>query len=209
MPDVTATSRPGWTWDFSLMAMTVALFASLGVQSLAGTVYVWWAYRSVPAFEQVGYARFVEVMNAVAAPQVVVLVLVMGLCVPKRLFAKGALLGVSAAMLAIGAVVWAASGNLSAGLTAYLALASLIQVAVVAMTVAGTRGPSYLTEGRVAKAGSGLLHLGFVLFTLVVAGLQDSVWMLPVFGVATVLSVVGSAMAFYAGALAGRLRSRR
>lgn len=209
MPETAPVTRARWSWDFSLMVATVALFASLGVQSLAGTGYVWWAYRAIPGFEQFGYAAFVRTMNSIAAPQVVALVVIMGLCVPKRLFSRGALAAVSGGMVAAGVVAGLAVGSLAAGLAVYLGLASLIQVAVVAMTLAGTRGPSYLTEGRVAKAGSGLLHLGFVLFMLVVVALQDSVWLLPVFAVATTLSVAGSAMSFYANALAERLRSRR
>lgn len=202
-------TRPGWGWDFSLMALTVALLASLGAQSLAGTGYAWWAHRAVPDWERVGYAGFVAVMNAAAAPQVVALVVVMGLCVPKRLFSRTALVAVSAAMLACGAGAWAVTGSLAKGLAAYLALAALIQVAVVVATVAGTRAPSYLTEGRIAKAGSGLLHLGFVLFASVVVALQDSAWMLPVFAVSALLAVTGSAMSICSNALARSLRSRR
>lgn len=202
-------TRSDWGWDFSLMAVTVALLASLGAQSLVGTGYAWWAYRAVPDWERVGYGGFVAAMNAWAAPQVVALVVVMGLCVPKRLFSRTSLVVTSSAMLACGAAAWAATGSLAKGLAVYLVLAALIQVAVVAMTVAGTRAPSYLTEGRIAKAGSGLLHLGFVLFALVVVALQDSAWMLPVFAVSAVLAVAGSAMSVYSNAFARGLRARR
>ena len=53
-------------------------------------------------------------------------------------------------------------------------MAALIQVAVVVLTAAGAKGPSYLTEGRLTKLGSGLLHLGFIAFAIVVAALQPS-----------------------------------
>ena len=70
------------------------------------------------------------------------------------------------------------------------------------MTVAGVRGPSYLTEGRLTKTGSGLLHLGFIVFGIVVVALQSSPLMLPVFSASAVLVTVGTAMAFYADRLA-------
>ncbi len=73
---------------------------------------------------------------------------------------------------------------------------------MVALTVAGVRGPSYLTEGRLTKTGSGLLHLGFILFGIVVVALQKSTWMMPVFSAATLFSIVGTAMAFYANRIA-------
>ena len=94
------------------------------------------------------------------------------------------------------------------GLAVYLALAAIIQVAVVVLTVAGVRGPSYLTEGRLTKTGSGLLHLGFILFAIVVVALQRSTWMMPVFSAAALLSIVGTALSFYASRSRGTARSR-
>jgi len=196
------------TWDYALIVATVILFATLGLQSLLGTFYVWWALTTIPNWEAVGNDDFIRVMNLIAAPQVVALVVVMGLCVPKRLFDRTALVIVSGVMLAIGLVAWALTGSMQDGLAAYLALAGLIQVAVVALTVAGTRGPSYMTEGRLVKTGSGLLHLGFIVFAYVVVALQNSAFMLPVFWVATLLSVVGTLMSFYADKLAFKTRVR-
>lgn len=192
------------TWDFVLTLITVGLFASLGIQSFIGTLYVWRAQVVDANWEQTGYDAFVRVMNAIAAPQVVLLVVVMGLCVPKRLFSRTWLLAVSTAMVAAGGIAWAVTGSLSTGLAIYLALAALIQLAVVMLTALGTRGPSYLTEGRLTKLGSGLLHLGFIVFALVVVALQTSAFMLPVFWVGTALTLAGTVLSFWAG----RLRPR-
>lgn len=191
-------------WDFGLTVATVALLASLGVQSFVGTLYVWWAQRTISGWQQAGYPHFISVMNAVAAPQLVLLVVAMGLCVPKRLFARRALLAVSAAMLLVAAVTFAWTRSLAIGLAAYLSLAALIQVAVVVMTAAGVRGPSYLTEGRLTKVGSGLLHMGFILFALVIAVMQRSQLMLPAFWTATAFTMGGTLLSFYAGRLAHR-----
>jgi hypothetical protein len=143
-------------------------------------------------------------MNALAAPQIVLLVVLMGLCVPKRLFSRTALVVVSVLMVFAGLVVWALTGSLATGLALYLALAALIQVAVVALTVAGARAPSYLTEGRLTKTGSGLLHLGFIVFAYVVVALQNSTFMLPVFYTSAVLTTAGTALSFHADRLAVR-----
>ena len=187
------------TWDFALTIVTVVVLGLLGVQSFVGTGYVWWAERSIPQWETgPGYAAYVALMNEIAAPLLVALVVAMGLCVPKRLFGRRALIGVSASMVAAGLVAVAAARSLVYGLAIYLALAALIQVAVVVLTIAGVRGPSYLTEGRLTKTGSGLLHLGFILFALVVVALQKSPWMLPVFSASTLLSIGGTALSFYA-----------
>lgn len=185
-------------WDFSLMLATVALLGFLGLQSLVGTLYTWWAYRSIPGWEQTGYEGFIQVMNAIAAPVVIALVVVMGLCVPKRLFSRNMLVGVSAGMLAVGAAGAVITESLATGLAVYLALSGLIQVAVVVLTLAGAGGLAYITEGRLAKAGSGLLHLGFIVFALVMVALQTSPLMMPAFMLSGVLLTGGSAMSFYA-----------
>ncbi len=191
-------------WDFGLTVTTVILLAGLGVQSFLGTVYVWWAQRSIPGWEQSSYAGYVDAMNVIAAPQLIGLVVVMGLCVPKRLFSRRALIAVSAAMVLAGIGAFAVTGSLAGGVTVYLSLAALIQVAVVSLTAAGAKGPSYLTEGRLTKLGSGLLHLGFIVFGVVVSALQRSPFMIPVFWASTVLMVGGSAMSFYANRIAVR-----
>lgn len=192
------TRRPRPTWDFVLVLLTVGTLGALGAQSLLGTLYSWWAYRSQPGWEQAGYADFVQVMNVIAAPLVVALVVVMGLCVPKRLFSRRALVVASALMALGGAGAGLVTGSLATGLVVYLAAAGLIQVAVVVLTLAGSPSLGYLSLGRAAKAGSGLLHLGFIVFAIVVVGLQDSTLMLPVFSASAVLMMGGSALSFYA-----------
>src|SRR5450759_1970620 len=79
--------------------------------------------------------------------------------------------------------------------------AAAIQVAAVMMTIAGS-SLTYLTEGRVTKVGSGMLHLGFIVFAYVVVALQKSGSILTVFGIATALWL-------YAGAFTRALASDR
>ena len=193
------------SWDFALTIITMVLLAGLGVQSFAGTFVVWWATRADSQWQQgPGYASYVTVMNEIAAPMIVALVVVMGLCVPKRLFSRRLLLWVSLAMVTVGGVAGLATSSLGTGLAVYLLLSAVIQLAVVVMTVAGVRGPSYLTEGRLTKTGSGLLHLGFIVFAVVVVALQKSPAMAPVFWLSAVLVGGGTALSFYANAIAWR-----
>jgi len=191
------------TWDFALTVVTVLLLAVLGVQSFIGTAVVWWAIRTIPGWEQgVGYTSYVAEMNAIAAPLIVALVVVMGLCVPKRLFSRRLLLWVSVAMIVVGVIAGIVTRNFADALAIYLLLSAAIQLAVVVMTVAGVRGPSYLTQGRLTKVGSGLLHLGFIIFGIVVVALQKSSLMLPVFSLSAVLVTGGTALSFYANSIA-------
>lgn len=192
-------------WDFALTIATVVLLAGLGIQSFLGTLWVWYAERTYPGWDQgASYTHYVSLMNAIAAPQIVALVVVMGLCVPKRLFGRRTLLVVSALMVAVGVAAGIALHSLTDGLTIYLLLACTIQLGVVVMTMAGVRGPSYLTHGRLTKTGSGLLHLGFIVFAIVVVALQKSPLMLPVFWVSAVLVTLGTVLAFYSDKFAWR-----
>lgn len=194
-------------WDFTLMMLTVAMLGGLGVQSFVGTLYAWYMGRAVQGWDQsAAYGGYIDVMNAIAAPQLIALVVVMGLCVPKRLFSKRALVVASTMMLAVGLVVWGVTGNPVTGLAAYLALSGLIQVAVVGLTLGGARGLTFLSTAQTAKVGSGLLHLGFIITALVVA-MQGSRYMLPGFWVATALTTVGTGMTFYASRQRGRTAS--
>ena len=191
------------TWDFALTIITMVLLAGLGVQSFVGTIVVWLSTRADPAWQQgPGYASYVVVMNEIAAPMIVALVVAMGLCVPKRLFSRTLLLWVSLGMVVVGMVAGLATRSLATGLTLYLLLSAAIQLGVVIMTVAGVRGPSYLTEGRLTKTGSGLLHLGFIVFAVVVVALQQSELMQPVFWFSAVLVGGGTALSFYANTIA-------
>lgn len=192
------------SWDFALTVVTMVLLATIGLQSFLGTLYVWWAQRTIAEWMTTGYPGFVAAMNAVALPQVVLLVLVMGLCVPKRLFRRKMLLAVSLAMVAVGLAAGVIAHSVGRGLAVYLALAGLIQVGVIALTAAGARGPSYLTEGRLTKLGSGLLHLGFIVFVILVAAFQGSPLMIWVFLVSALLLTGGTALSFWAERLAWR-----
>jgi hypothetical protein len=205
---IDSTVAPGG-WDFALMVATLVLLALLGAQSIIGTGYAWWAERSIPGWEQTGYAGYVAVMNVIAAPLVIGLVVVLGLCVPKRILSRYWLIGVSAALVAAGVVGWLATGSLTTGLAVYLVLASILQLVVVLMTFLGAGAKvTYLTEGRLVKTGSGLLHMGFLLFALVVAALQQSPWMLLVFWLSALCIVVGTLLSFYAAKLVRRRPSR-
>jgi len=193
-------------WDYMLIVLTVLLLVGLGVQSFVGTAYVWWAHTNIPGFGATGYPEYIRVMNIIAAPLMVLLVIVMGLCVPKRLFSRTALVAVSLGMFVTGIATWIITGSFADGVAAYLVLAGLIQAAVVAVTIIGGRAPSYFTQGRIIKIGSGLLHLGFIMFAIVTIALQQSAIMLPVFWTSTALMVIGSIMTFYSESLAPKQR---
>jgi hypothetical protein len=99
--------------------------------------------------------------------------------------------------VAVGLIAWIASGDPARGLGVYLLAAGAFQLVVLVLTMAGSARLEYLTQGHLVRIGSGLLHLGFIVFAYVVVSLQESPWMLPVFWASAGLLTVGSAMSFY------------
>jgi hypothetical protein len=142
---------------------------------------------SVPAFQ--------EMMNRLATPLVVLLILWLVLCIPKRLFSKRVLLGYSTGMLALGLAALP-YGGVRFALGLVLGLSALLQAAILALVLAGAR-LRFAGHGLALRAGSALLHLGIVLLTLDLVALQGSPWHIPLFWVATGLLTAGCVLTFY------------
>ncbi len=188
-------------YDAILVALTVLLLVALGALGFAGTVYSYLASRADPEWSRgPGYLVYLWRMNAAAYPLVAGLLLVMGLCIPKRIVPARYLLPAGAALAAAtsGVGLWRGA---TAGLAFLLGVSLLTQTAVVLLTLTRRGGLAFQKEGGLARLGSGLLHLGFVLFVLVAAVLEHlpatRALALPAFWTAAALMLGGIAMAFY------------
>ena len=178
-------------WDLALVLLTAVTLAAFGALALWGMFY----YKShavqpgwsVPAFQQM--------MNRLATPLVVLLIVWLVLCIPKRLFSRRVLLGYSAGMIALGLAALPFGGpRFALGLV--LGLSALLQSAILALVLAGAR-LRFTGRGIALRAGSSLLHLGIVLFTFDLVALQGSPWHIPLFWVATGLLSAGCVLTFY------------
>jgi hypothetical protein len=178
-------------WDLALVLLTAATLAAFGVLALWGMFH----YKSHAARPDWSVPAFQEMMNRLAAPLVVLLILWLVLCIPKRLFSRRVLFGYSAGMLALGLAALPHGGARFA-LGVVLALSALLQAAILALVLAGAR-LRFAGRGLALRAGSSLLHLGIVLFTLDLVALQGSPWHIPLFWLATGLLTAGCIMTFY------------
>ena len=179
------------------------ILGALGVQSFVGTIYTWWAARMVPGWQQgPGYTDFVTLMNQIAAPMVVALVVVMGLCVPKRLFERRALL---ASRRRCSWPEWASASTPAR----YRPASESTSRSPRSSRRPSSRSPSQAcavraTSPRVVspRRAPDLLHLGFIGVAFVIVTLEHSNLMLPVFFVSAACLAGGTALAFYAEKLA-------
>ncbi len=178
-------------WDLALVLLTALTLAAFGVLALWGMFY----YKSHALRPDWSVPTYQEMMNRLAAPLVALLIVWLVLCIPKRLFSRRALFAYSGAMLALGLAALPFRGvRFALGLV--LALSAALQVAILGLVLAGER-LRFAGRGLALRAGSTLLHLGTVLFTLDLVALQGSRWHLPLFWLATGLLTAGCTLTFY------------
>jgi hypothetical protein len=178
-------------WDLALVLLTAVTLAAFGALALWGMFY----YKSHAAHPDWSVPAFQEMMNRLASPLVVLLIVWLVLCIPKRIFSRRALLGYSGAILALGIATLPVAGMRPA-LGLVLALSAALQVVILGFVLAGAR-LRFSGRGLALRAGSTLIHLGLVLFTLALVALQGSPWHIPLFWVATGLLSVGCLLTFY------------
>jgi hypothetical protein len=186
-----ARPRRAFGWDLALVLLTAATLAAFGALALWGMFY----YKSHAVQPDWSVPAFQEMMNRLATPLVVLLILWLVLCIPKRLFSRRVLLAYSAGTLALGLAALPFGGpRFALGLV--LGLSALLQSAILALVLAGAR-LRFTGRGIALRAGSSLLHLGIVLFTFDLVALQGSPWHIPLFWVATGLLSAGCVLTFY------------
>lgn len=178
-------------WDLALVLLTAVTLAAFGALALWGMFY----YKSHAARPDWSVPAFQEMMNRLATPLVVLLIVWLVLCIPKRLFSRRALLGYSGALLALGVAALPVAG-LRPALGLVLALSAALQIVILGFVLAGAR-LRFSGRGLALRAGSTLIHLGLVLFTLDLVALQGSPWHIPLFWVATGLLTGGCLLTFY------------
>jgi hypothetical protein len=178
-------------WDLALVLLTAATLAAFGVLALWSMFY----YKSHALRPDWSVPAFQEMMNRLASPLVVLLIVWLVLCIPKRLLSRRALLGYSVALIAAGLAALPLAGvRFALGLV--LALSAALQAVILGLVLAGAR-LRFSGQGLALRAGSSLLHLGTVLFTFDLVALQGSPWHIPLFWVSTALLTAGCVLTFY------------
>jgi len=178
-------------WDIILTILTALTLMAFGVLCLFGMFH--FKFHSTGSSWSV--SAYQQMMNRLATPLVLLLILWLVLCIPKRLFSRKVLYGYSAAILAAAAVAWGVSDFVTA-LGLALVLSSILQTVILVLVLAGAR-LRFSRRGLPVRIGSSLIHLGFVLLCVDLVLLQGSPWHIPLFWVGTVFMTVGSIITFY------------
>lgn len=184
--------------DYSLILATVGVLSALSVLCIYGMFAFKFAavHQMAPAAKLAFLAR----MNAVVSPFIIALILLLGVCVPKRLLPTRVLGWFAAALALAGAGVSAWLGT-RAGLLVVLTASLLLQLLVLVLAVAGSERLHFARSGYWLRVGSSLIHLGLILFVLDLLLYRHPALHLFLFWVTTGATVLGMLCCFYAPGL--------
>ncbi|MHB8789923.1 MAG: hypothetical protein ACYDBT_08585 [Desulfobulbaceae bacterium] len=191
--------------DYALILATVGVLFALSVLC----VFTMFAFKLAAVHQMAPAAKlaFLGRMNAMVTPFIVALILLLGICVPKRLL-PARTLGWFAVVLAVAWVLLSAWLGIRAGLLAVLAASLLLQLLVLVLVVAGSERLNFARSGYWLRVGSSLIHLGLILFVLDLLLHRHLTLHLFLFWVTTGTSVLGMFCCFYAPGLVRFLRGR-
>jgi hypothetical protein len=191
--------------DYYLILATVAVLSVISLICVFAMFF--FKYAQVDEMAPAAKALYMGRMNGIMAPFVVGLVLLLGLCVPKRLLPLRPLAWF-AGFLTLAALLSSLLWGVQAALLLVLVASLLLQLVVLALAVAGSPVLNFEKKGYWLRLGSSLVHLGLILFVLDLFFHRWQGLHLFLFWLTTGTTVCGMLFCFYADWLTGLLRRR-
>ena len=199
-------SKKSHSLDYYLILATVGVLFVLSAVCVFGMFYFKLAaVQQLPPPQKIAY---MERMNHVVVPFVIALILLLGICVPKRLLSAQWLLRFSVVLGVAGFAVslWLGVVN---GLIVVLVASLILQLVVLVMAVGGSKRLHFEKSGYWVRVGSSLVHLGLILFVLDLLLYKHLSLHLFLFWVTTASSVLGMLFCFYSQSVAATVRRIR
>jgi len=192
-------------YDYYLILATSVVLFFISVICIYGMFYFKVAQiNQLPVAEKILY---MDKMNEVMAPFLIGLILLLGICVPKRVLPTAWLnwftIGLLLVALVVG-VMW----DVKISLACVLIVSLLLQIVVLVMAVWGSQELIFEKKGYWVRVGSSLLHLGLILFVLDLLFYRYRSLHLLLFWITTAASLIGMVFCFYAEALSAMVKGR-
>lgn len=202
-------NRKKSSYDFYLILATATVLAIISAICVYGMFY--FKFAQLQQMAAPVKAAYMERMNQVVSPFIIALIVLLAVCVPKRLLPTAWLNRFALALLVVvGVVTW--RWGVVVALQVSLCLTLILQLVVLVMALAGNQRLNFEKKGYWLRVGSSSLHLGLVLFILDLFFYDRQALHLALFWVTTVATVLGMLGCFYSPALAelmgGRGRGR-
>jgi len=183
-------------YDYYLIIITILILFGIGAVSLYGITY--YNYLAVDAqwTQTMQYSQYIYEMNSYIYPFLVLLLISLGLCIPKRLFEQDMMIKTSALILGI-TIIFTIFSDLETGLGFILVVMTVVQTIVLILTIKKSRTIRFEKEGYLVRLGSSLLHLGIVILIFNFVDFQDNPYHLLIFWFGVILITSGNICSFY------------
>ncbi len=190
------------SYDFYLILATAIVLAIISGICVYGMFY--FKFAQLQQMDALAKSSYMDSMNQAVSPFIIALIVILAVCVPKRLLPTVWLNRFALALLGvIGVVTWA--WGVVMALKVSLGLTLALQFVVLAMALAGNQRLNFEKKGYWLRVGSSSMHLGLILFILDLFFYKHQVLHLALFWVTTVATVLGMIGCFYSPALAGMM----
>ena len=202
MSSTSSSSKPDFNfnmknYDFYLILATSFALLLIGIVCVYGVWYSYDLYTTNSNWQStIQFPEYISMMNLYVYPFVLVLLLSLGLCIPKRIVPRTELIKATAVILLL-TLIASVVGGIELGMSFILLMSIAVQAVVLVLTVMKSGALTFEREGYLIQIGSSLLHLGTVLFIFDFASMRDSVYHIPIFWVVTLLIGIGTFMSFY------------
>ena len=194
------------SYDFYLiLATTVVLFA-ICLISIYGMFYFKFAqiHQMAPAVKM----SYMNRMNTIVAPFVICLILLLGICVPKRLLPTAWLNRITVLLIICALLTGFIAGG-KASLLLILGSSLVLQMIVLVLVLSGSKNLHFHKKGYWVRLGSSLIHLGLILFVLDLFLYERQALHLFLFWLTTGASVAGMLFCFYAESVVNFVTGRQ
>jgi len=193
------------SYDFYLILATTAVLAMISVICVWGMFYFKIAqiHEMAPAAKIAWQNR----MNTIISPFIIGLIVLLGICVPKRLLPTTWLNRFALALMLI-ALLTSILLEVKTGLLVILIASLALQLIVLIMAIAGSEQLHFETKNYWARVGSSLIHLGLILFVLDLFFHRQQFLHLLLFWITTITTVAGMLFCFYAESVVKFIRKR-
>ena len=191
-------------YDYSLIILTTLILFAIGVVCVFGITYYNYLAAIPDWTKTIQYAKFIDEMNSYLYPLLVLLLISLGLCIPKRLLEQGILIKFSAIVLIITVFLGMFIG-IETGLSFILVVMTGVQIIVLFLILNKNKSLRFEKEGYFTRLGSSLLHLGLVVLILNFVTLSESPVHISIFWGGMLLVTVGNIFSFYPDKIASLL----
>ena len=183
------------SYDFYLILATTLVLFAISLISIYAMFY--FKFAQIHQMDPSLKIAYMNRMNEIVAPFIICLILLLGICVPKRLLPTAWVNRITALLL-ICVVGTGFLYGVKVSLFFVLGASLVMQTIVLLMALAGSRNLYFHKKGYWVRLGSSLIHLGLIIFILDLFFYTNKTVHLVLFWVTTGTSILGMLFCFYA-----------